>query len=246
MKLNCDMGESFGAWQMGHDQVVMPWIDMANIACGFHASDPDVMAQTVAWALSHQVEIGAHPGYDDKAGFGRRSIPHSMAAITQLVAYQAGALDAICQLQGGQISYIKPHGALYNDMMASESVFEATVEAVSGLNRNRHLALKLMILAKSDNNGYQQIAEHYKVELLYEAFADRAYDDAGLLVPRSQPGAVYQEFERIKQQVTELVRGQVTTISGNKLYLAADTVCVHGDNKASIATIEALHKVLNP
>ena len=95
MKLNCDMGESYGPWDMGNDRIVMPWIDMANIACGFHASDPDIMAQTVEWALAHDVLIGAHPGYDDKVGFGRRSIPHSLSSITQLVAYQAGALNGI-------------------------------------------------------------------------------------------------------------------------------------------------------
>lgn len=246
MKLNCDMGESFGAWQMGHDQAVMPWIDMANIACGFHASDPNVMAQTVSWALSHQVEIGAHPGYDDKPGFGRRSIPHAMTEITQLVAYQAGALDAICQLQGGHIRYIKPHGALYNDMMSREDIFEATVKAVAGLNQRRHIALKLMIQAQTDNDLFRQIAEYYRVGLLYEAFADRAYDESGLLVPRTQPGAVYQDVEQIKEQVINLAEGQVTTIQGNKLNLAVDTVCVHGDNEHSILTIEALHKVLHP
>ncbi|MCW8331212.1 5-oxoprolinase subunit PxpA [Photobacterium sp. SDRW27] len=246
MKLNCDMGESFGAWQMGNDQAVMPWIDMANIACGFHASDPDIMAQTVAWAISHHVEIGAHPGYDDKVGFGRRSVPHSLTSIAQLVAYQAGALNAICQLQGSRISYIKPHGALYNDMMADEAIFEAIIKAVAGLNRNQQIDLKLMILAKSDNANYQEIAQYYKVQLLLEAFADRAYSEAGLLVPRSQPGAVYYNTERIKQQVVELAQGRVTTISGETLFLKADTVCVHGDNEQSIATIAALHKVLNP
>lgn len=246
MKLNCDMGEGFGPWQMGNDLAVMPWIDMANIACGFHASDPDIMAQTVSWALSHQVEIGAHPGYDDKAGFGRRSVPHELTSISQLVAYQAGALDAICQLQGGRVSYIKPHGALYNDMMANEAIFEAITKAVAGLNQHQQQALKLMILAKSDNGTYPEIARHYQVELLYEAFSDRAYNEAGLLVPRSEPGAVHHDPERIRQQVIELSQGQVTTISGDQLKLQADTVCVHGDNQESIATIASLHKVLHP
>ena len=246
MKLNCDMGEGYGPWQMGNDLAVMPWIDMANIACGFHASDPDIMAQTVAWALSHQVEIGAHPGYDDKAGFGRRSVPHELPSISQLVAYQAGALNAICQLQGSRISYIKPHGALYNDMMANEGIFEAITKAVAGLNQSQQTALKLMILARADNGNYPEIARHYEVELLYEAFADRAYGDEGLLVPRSIAGSVYHDPDRIKQQVIELSQGIVTTLSGDTLQLQADTVCVHGDNDQSIATIAALHKVLNP
>jgi len=246
MKLNCDMGESFGAWQMGNDHAVMPWIDQANIACGFHASDPDVMAQTVSWAISHHVEIGAHPGYNDKVGFGRRSIPHSLASITRLVAYQAGALDAICQLHDIHISYIKPHGALYNDMMANDGIFEAIVEAVAGLNQHRTIKLKLMILAQPDNTHYQKIAERYDVELLLEAFADRAYNDTGSLVPRSNPEAVYHDATKIKQQVIELADGRVTTLSGKTLTFHADSVCVHGDNDESIATIAALHKVLNP
>lgn len=246
MKLNCDMGESFGTWQMGNDHAVMPWIDMANIACGFHASDPDVMAKTVSWALSHQVDIGAHPGYDDKVGFGRRSIPHSLSSITQLVAYQAGALEAICQLQGGQLNYIKPHGALYNDMMGNKAIFEAIVKAVAGLNLNRQIALKLVVLAKTDNRQYLKIAKRHHVELLQEAFADRGYDDSGSLVARTEPGAVYHDSAQIKQQVIELAEGRVTTMSGKTLTLKADTVCVHGDNDESIATIAALHKVLNP
>ncbi|MGF1756707.1 5-oxoprolinase subunit PxpA [Photobacterium sagamiensis] len=254
MKLNCDMGESYGPWDMGNDKVVMPWIDMANIACGFHASDPDIMAQTVEWALAHGVLIGAHPGYDDKVGFGRRSIPHSLSSITQLVAYQAGALNGICQLQGSQIAYVKPHGALYNDMMADQAIFEAVVKAIAGLNYGIHgglpavqeSAIKLMILAKADTSRYKATAEHYQVELLLEAFADRAYDANGLLVPRSQPNSVYHDPEQIKQQVILLNRGFVITADGDKLSLKADTVCVHGDNDESIAMIASLHKVLNP
>jgi len=246
MKLNCDMGESFGAWQMGNDHAVMPWIDQANIACGFHASDPDVMAQTVSWAISHHVEIGAHPGYEDKVGFGRRSIPHSLTSITRLVAYQVGALDALCQIQNIHVAYIKPHGALYNDMMANAAIFEAIVEAVAGLNQARHVKLKLMVLARADNSEYLNIAKRYDVELLQEAFADRAYDDVGTLVPRTESGAVYHDATMIKQQVIELAEGRVTTVSGKTLLLHADTVCVHGDNDESIATIAALHKVLNP
>lgn len=245
MKLNCDMGESYGPWAMGNDKVLMPWIDMANIACGFHASDPDVMAQTVEWALAHGVLIGAHPGYDDKVGFGRRSIPHSLSSITQMVAYQAGALNGICQLQGSQIAYVKPHGALYNDMMADKAIFEAIVKAIAGLNRQTSV-IKLMILAKADTSIYEAIARRYQVQLLREAFADRAYDADGLLVPRSQPNSVYHAPEQIRLQVIQLARGFVITVEGNKLSLHVDTVCVHGDNHESIDMIASLHKMLNP
>lgn len=248
MKLNCDMGESYGIWQMGNDQAVMSWIDMANIACGFHASDPDVMAKTVCWALEHGVEIGAHPGYDDKPGFGRRSIPHAPESITQLVAYQAGALDAICRLQGGHVRYVKPHGALYHDMMANEAVFEAMLRAVAGLNQHAAARgaepVKLMIQARLDRDSYLLLARRYAVELLFEGFADRAYHDDGRLVSRCEPGAVHRDPVRIEQQIRELALGEVTTITGNRLPLQADTVCVHGDNDEAVAMIARLHQVL--
>lgn len=251
MKLNCDIGESYGPWQMGNDEKVMPFIDMANIACGFHASDPDIMAQTVEWATTHQVQIGAHPGYDDKLGFGRRSIPHAPSSITHLIAYQVGALDGICRLHNTKVSYVKPHGALYNDMMANRDIFESIVKAVSGLNVDRikgapSNALKLMILARTDNSIYQEIAKQYHVELLEEAFADRAYNSDGSLVSRTQIGAVHHSPERIKLQVIQLSQGYVVTVDGTRLALNADTVCVHGDNEISIASIAELNQVLNP
>ncbi|MBC7006003.1 5-oxoprolinase subunit PxpA [Photobacterium sp. BZF1] len=240
MKLNCDMGESFGSWTMGKDADVMPYIDMANIACGFHASDPDHMAKTIQLAVEDNVAIGAHPGYDDKSGFGRRSIPHSAEEITRLVAYQIGALDALCQLYGGGVSYVKPHGALYNDMMAQPWIFEAIVSAVSDLNQYRTLPLKLMILARRNNQHYKELAAQRNVELLFEGFADRAYDSEGLLVPRAEAGSVYHDSQRIRQQVAELAKGRVTTIDGQTLTLDVDTVCVHGDNDESIAVVRQL------
>ncbi|KLV08891.1 hypothetical protein ABT56_01360 [Photobacterium aquae] len=244
MKLNCDMGESFGSWEMGNDAAAMPWIDMANVACGFHASDPSHMAKTVELALVHGVEIGAHPGYDDKQGFGRRHIPHTSQEITQLVAYQVGALDAICRLYGATLNYVKPHGALYNDMMADPSVYEAILSAVSLLNMQRPSSLSLMILARTDNRQYIAQAAKYAVPLLFEAFADRAYQSTGLLVPRSQAGSVYHDTERIRQQVAELAGGWVTTIDNQCLKLYADTVCVHGDNEESVMLVKQLHEDL--
>ncbi|MGF1680050.1 5-oxoprolinase subunit PxpA [Photobacterium minamisatsumaniensis] len=244
MKLNCDMGESFGCWKMGNDEAVMPWVDMANIACGFHASDPDHMSETVSLAKKHKVEIGAHPGYNDKQGFGRRSIPHSSVAISYLIAYQIGALNAICQFHDVVMTYVKPHGALYNDMMAEERVFIAIVESISRLNPSFEKPLKLMVLARADNTAYRDLAAKYNVELLFEAFADRAYDDTGLLVARSESGAVYHDSQRIRQQVAELSAGFITTASGTKLLLQADTVCVHGDNEQSIAVVKSLYEDL--
>ncbi len=240
MKLNCDMGESFGPWQMGNDEAVMPWIDMANIACGFHASDPDIMSGTVKQAIDSGVTIGAHPGYNDKTGFGRRFIPHSPESVTHLVAYQVGALDAICQQHGTRVKYIKPHGALYHEMMNNPDVFEAIVIAAA----NMDFKPALMIQAMADNEWHKKIADRYVIPLIYEAYADRAYDDNGLLVSRSVPGAVYQESAAILQQVKDILSGEVNTISGNRVELKADSLCVHGDNLDAIALIQQIRQML--
>jgi len=243
MKLNCDVGESFGIWEMGLDEAVIPWVDMVNIACGFHASDPDVMARTVQAAVQNNVQIGAHPGYNDKTGFGRRSIPHSPKQISHLVAYQTGALQAICQLYGGRVEYVKPHGALYNDMMVDQDIFRAVIEGITKLSPRP----ALMILAQTDNSLYQGIAEQQGVQLILEAFADRAYTPEGRLAPRSEAGAVYHNAEQIIKQVMQLAEnGCVTTTEGGQLQLNADSVCVHGDNPKSVATVEQLFRVLNP
>ncbi len=178
MKLNCDMGESFGDWIIGADEQVMPFVDQANIACAFHAGDPDVMVKTILLAKQFDVEIGAHPGYQDLVGFGRRSIPHTMDEISELVCYQVGALQALCRYHHTSVGYVKPHGALYNDMMANIDVFNAVAQAVAEFN------IPLMILSSSDNQQYLDIADDHDLPLLFEAFADRAYLNNGQLAPR--------------------------------------------------------------
>ena len=239
--LNCDMGESYGPWQMGCDDKVMPFVDQANIACGFHASDPDTMAKSVQLAIANNVSIGAHPGYDDKMGFGRRSIPHSAESITHLVQYQLAALQGIAHLYGAEVSYIKPHGGLYNDMMSDQTVFEAVLRAVASFNGQ----LKLMVLATADNQKYQQLASQQKVELLFEAFADRAYTDQGRLLSRSEPGAVHHNAEKIIEQARRLAHeGIVITHTGQELKLEADSLCVHGDNPESIAVVRKIREAL--
>jgi UPF0271 protein len=242
MKLNCDLGESYGNWTTGMDDAVMPFIDMANIACGFHASDPDVMAMTIQSALQHGVMIGAHPGYDDKKGFGRRSIAHTDSELKNMLSYQVGAMLGMCQLYGAKMEYIKPHGALYNDMMSDERVFRAIVDTIDQAAYN----VPLMILAKADNQRYQSIADDAGVALLFEAFADRAYTTQGTLVSRTCAGSVYHDPQRIINQVKQLLTyGTVTTIDGQSIALQADTVCVHGDNHESVAVIEQLRKVIS-
>lgn len=241
MKLNCDLGESYGIWLLGRDEAVMPYIDMANIACGFHASDPDVMAATIQSAIKHNVLIGAHPGYEDKKGFGRRSISHTHNELKHLMMYQIGAMEGLCRLYGSEIAYVKPHGALYNDMMANECVYRAIIEAIA----QSKLDVPLMILAQVDRVNYQNIAQENGVSLLFEAFADRAYDAQGYLVSRQIEGAVYHDEQKIIDQVIMLVeKGTVQTLDGKEITLQADTVCVHGDNDKSVEIIGRLRKAL--
>lgn len=240
MKLNCDLGESFGSWKMGLDSEVMPHIDMANIACGFHAGDADVMALTLSLAKQHGVLVGAHPSYPDLPGFGRRSMALSHSEIVNCVRYQIAALDGMARSSGLTLSYVKPHGALYNDMMAKPEVFAAVLQAVAGY----YQPLQLMLLATAKQQAYRELASAADVTLLFEAFADRRYRDDGTLMPRSQPGAVLTEAETLAQ-VTQLVRhGTVTTASGKHLPLQADTLCVHGDNTAAVAQVQNIKALL--
>ncbi|MDE1221811.1 5-oxoprolinase subunit PxpA [Vibrio aestuarianus] len=237
--LNCDMGESFGAWKMGADELVMPWIDMANIACGFHASDPHVMSQTIDLAIRHDVMIGAHPGYPDLQGFGRRSMRFNEEEICELLIYQIGALKALCESKNTQVSYVKPHGALYNDMMRDKSIFRAVVDAVSCFN------VPLMILASSNNQDYLDVADHYDVPLLFEAFADRTYLANGMLTPRTQTNAVLSNEEAIINQIKQIVHySKVTSADGFVIPIEADTICVHGDNQDAIELIEKIRHCL--
>ncbi len=240
--LNCDIGESFGAWTMGLDGEVMPYIDCANIACGFHAGDPSVMRKTVALALTHNVTIGAHPAYPDLVGFGRRSMACSSQEIQDLLHYQIGALDGVCRAQGGRVSYVKPHGAMYNDMMANPTQLRAVIEGIARYNPE----LPLMLLAMRDNTAAQAMADEFGVTLWFEAFADRAYDSAGRLVSRSLPGAVHHDPEIIIAQALTLARGEALIASdGSELLLNADTLCVHGDNASSIAAVQRIRLALS-
>lgn len=239
--LNCDMGESFGSWTMGLDAEVMPFIDCANIACGFHAGDPGIMRKTVALALKHDVQIGAHPAYQDLAGFGRRSMAYTAAELQDLLHYQLGALDGICRAQGTRIGYVKPHGAMYNDMMASPEQLRAVVHAVATYDAR----LPLMLMATRDNREAQAIGDEYGVTLWFEAFADRAYDNAGRLVSRQLPGAVHHDADTIVRQALTLAAGQSLIASdGSALYLHANTLCVHGDNASSVAAVQRIREAL--
>ena len=235
MKLNADVGEG------ADDESLFRWIDMANVACGYHAGGPEEMAAAVELAVSYGVALRAHPGYPDREGFGRNSMDLPPGEIGRLVIEQYEALDAVCRRAGTKVQYVKPHGALYHDMMAREDVYEAILAAVAWLPE--HLAL--MIMARGNDGMDRHLAGKHGVPLLFEAFADRAYTAEGDLLDRAQDGAVFTSPELMLDQVTQLAgQGSVRTHCGQTLELSADTICVHGDNEASIAAAQQLYQTL--
>ena len=241
LQLNCDLGESFGSWKMGKDEDIMPLIDSANIACGFHASDPVIMQYTVKLALKHGVTIGAHPAYPDLVGFGRRSIACTPKEIEAFLIYQCGALDAMCKTHGIKVDYVKPHGALYNDMMKNDAVFMALVQGLSKYSKD----LKLMILSTNRNSHFKDLVEPFGIELIYEVFADRAYTKEGLLVPRIEGGSVIKSTKEILERIEMLQNeNKLKTICGKKIELQADSICVHGDNQKAVDLVKALRDYL--
>ncbi|SDO09144.1 UPF0271 protein [Halomonas shengliensis] len=240
--LNADMGESFGPWVMGMDHEVMPHVDLANVACGFHASDPDVIRMTVRLAARHGVRVGAHPAYPDMVGFGRRSLACSAEEVENLVLYQLGALSGVCRAEGLAVSYVKPHGALYNDMARDPEIMTAVMRAILAYDPS----LPLMTMATRDTSAVRELAEAQGVTLWFEAFADRAYDGEGRLVSRREMGAVHHDPEVIVDQAVRIATGKPLTASdGSELLLTADTLCVHGDNPESIAAVKAIRQALS-
>ena len=239
--LNSDLGESYGSWTIGRDASVMPHIDQANIACGFHAGDPLVLQQTLTLAKQNNVMPGAHPGYPDLVGFGRRSMNCSQEEIQSMVSYQIAAIDGMAKNQGLEIAYVKPHGALYNDMMAKPSVRNAIMQAVS----NYHRPLRLMLQATPEADDHRKEAAALGLELWFEAFADRCYDDDGKLLSRTKPGAVHTREKMLAQVEQICQQGTVTSVSGKTLTLSPDTLCVHGDNEEGIAAIIEIRNIIH-
>lgn len=238
--LNCDLGESYGQWAKGMDEAVMPYIDQANVACCFHAGDPVVLRQTLALAKRHGVSVGAHPAYPDLVGFGRRTMACSPDEIVALLHYQIAAIDGMAKSTGVDVQYVKPHGALYNDMMTNASVRAAVMTAVAGYYR----PIALMLLATPNMDQHKAEAKACNIDLLFEGFADRCYADDGTLLPRSMPAAVHSA-EKMLQQVEQLCTdSSVTTVGGNTLPLMIDSLCVHGDNMAAVDAIATIRQRL--
>jgi 5-oxoprolinase (ATP-hydrolysing) subunit A len=234
--LNCDMGESYGAWTMGADAEVMPLISSANIACGFHAGDPATIRRTVRLAVDHGVAVGAHPSLPDLQGFGRRAMKISPQDMYDLVVYQAGAVEAFARAAGAKLHHVKCHGALYNMAANDEALSEAMVRA------GRDLGVMLYVLSNSRNFDLAQAAG---VRVAGEVFADRGYaDDDGTLAPRGTPGAMIEDADRAVQQALAMVgEGYVTSLSGKRVPVAPDTLCIHGDQPGAVAFARALRNV---
>jgi UPF0271 protein len=242
IRLNCDLGEGFGIYRIGDDNKIMPYIDMANLACGFHASDPTHMLESVRLAKTHGVQIGAHPSYPDLQGFGRRVMQCTPDEVEAFMLYQIGARDALCRVEGTMVGYVKPHGALYNEMMRDLSLFETIVSSIAAYDTS----LPLVILSVPDTSRYDVIAQKYGVPLLYELFADRAYRSDGSLVSRSEEGAVIESEAEVLARTEHLLKeGVIRSREGKALHLKADTLCVHGDTPTARSLVVALRRLLD-
>ena len=240
MKLNCDLGESFGNWTMGLDAEVMPYIDQANIACGFHAGDPMVMAATLALAKHHGVEIGAHPSYPDLIGFGRRHMQLSDTELTHTMHYQLAAICGMASVQGLQVSYVKPHGALYNDMMSDKRIRQSLFKAIADFPQR----LFVLMQGTPDWLAHQQEAQTFGLSLSFEAFADRRYADNGALLSRQHKRALLTDTEILDQVKRFVDEQKVVTLNGNQLSFPIDSLCVHGDNPTATALIQKIRQTV--
>ena len=236
--LNSDLVESFGAYTLGMDEKLMEYITSANVACGWHAGDPLVMQKNIRAAAKNGVAVGAHPGYPDLMGFGRREIKITPEEAYTYVLYQLGALDAFARTEGVKIQHVKPHGALYNQACKDEKLASAICRAAQAFDR------ELIVLAPY-NSAFRTAAEAIGQPFAGEFFADRAYLPDGSLVPRSQPGAVIHDADEACRRVLQMAReGTVTCLDGTELTMRCVSVCVHGDNAEALATVKKIRGAL--
>ena len=234
--LNCDLGESFGSWKMGLDKQIIPLITSANIACGFHASDPDVMAETVMIAKKANIAIGAHPGYPDLQGFGRRFMDLTPKEVKNCIIYQLGALNAFATVSGIKLQHVKPHGALYNVAGKDYDVALAIAEGIYSFDSS-------LILLGLSGSKMLKAADEVGLKNVKEVFADRAYEEDGSLVSRKKEGAVITDEKIAVQRVIRMIKdGAVTAITGKNIPIRADSVCVHGDNQKALTFVKTIRK----
>lgn len=237
--LNSDVGESFGAYRLGEDEEVLKYVTSANIACGFHAGDPVVMEKTVELAVKNGVAVGAHPGYPDLMGFGRRDMKVALGEAKAYVKYQIGALSAFATAKDVRVQHVKVHGALYNMAAVGCDLAKAIAEAVYEVDRE----IILLALAKSQ---MVKAAEDIGLKTAEEVFADRAYNDDGTLVPRNKPGAMIDdEDEAIYRIIRMIDEGVVESVGGKEVEIKADSVCVHGDNPKAVSFVKRIRRELD-
>ena len=236
--LNADVGESFGRYTLGLDQEVIPLISSANVACGFHAGDPLVMEKTVSFCATEGTAVGAHPGFPDLQGFGRRNMNMSPKEVKAMLLYQIGALDAFLHECGGKLQHVKPHGALYNMAAKEEELAKAICEAVHDYDK------ELIVLAQSSGKLYRE-AEKSGLAVSAEVFMDRAYEEDGSLVARSKAGAmITDENVAIDRVLSMILEGKVRAVSGKEIPIKADSVCVHGDGEKALLFVKKLRAAL--
>lgn len=236
--INCDLGESFGRWQLGADEQVLPCITAANVACGFHAGDPSVIAATVRRAVAHGVGVGAHPSYPDLQGFGRRAMDLTAEEVRDMVTYQVGAVAAFAKACGSRLEHVKPHGALYNRCSDDEEIARAVIDGARRVDPD----LVLVVLAGS---AFEQAARAAGARYVREAFADRGYDVRGRLVSRRAPGAVLTDPDAIAERVWTMVsQGKVRAVTGQWIPVQAETICVHGDGADVVEVVRRLRETL--
>ncbi|PEB50476.1 lactam utilization protein LamB [Bacillus pseudomycoides] len=234
--LNCDLGEGFGAYKIGNDDAILPFVSSVNIACGFHAGDPTVMRQTVEKALRNNVAIGAHPGFPDLVGFGRRAMHVSPDEVYDYVLYQIGALDGFVRAAGGRMHHVKPHGALYNMAATDPKIADAIAKAIYHMNPE-------LFLYGLANSAFIQAAEKYELNLVQEAFADRTYQSDGTLTSRTEENALIKNEDRAIEQVLQMVQeGHVQAVDGTVVAIHAKTICLHGDGEKAVQFAERIYR----
>jgi 5-oxoprolinase (ATP-hydrolysing) subunit A len=236
--LNSDLGEGFGIWKLGDDEALLDIVTSANVACGFHAGDPNILRRVCEVAVSRGVAIGAQVSYRDLAGFGRRSIDMDAASLTNDVIYQIGALDAFARIAGSRVRYVKPHGALYNRAVHDEQQAAAVVAAVVAYDP----ALPLLGLPGSALLRHGELAG---LRTVTEAFADRGYTAQATLVPRSQPGALLDDSATVAERMVQmLLTGRLKSVDGLEVAVSARSICVHGDSPGAVAMAVAVREAL--
>ena len=240
MDLNCDMGESFGIYKLGMDEEVIQYVTSVNIACGWHGGDPSVMRKTLQLAKERGVGAGAHPGYPDLVGFGRRNMDCTPEEIKDYVIYQIGALEAFARALGTKLEHVKAHGSLYNTAVEDERIARAIAEAIASVDEN----LICMALGGAKGAMVREAGKRVGLRVAFEGFADRAYTPQGALVPRRQAGAVIKDPEVVAQRALMMVKGKVVAVDGSEIPLEIHTLCVHGDTPGAVNLTKLLRERL--